>query len=145
MTDHQKTDAGALPTAEFAFPGPVRDKLVAAILGGAKTSTTGLVAEYEHCGEALPRVGARSAVVDSDNRPVAVIEVTEVRVVALADVDLAHALDEGEGHTTVAEWRADHETFWHSAELRAAMDDPAFTVDDATPVVLERFRVVPAS
>ena len=40
--------------AEFGFPGPLRDKLVAAILDGAKTSTTALVVEYEQDGEALP-------------------------------------------------------------------------------------------
>ena len=44
-----------LPLAEFAFPGPLRDQLVAAILSGAKTTTTGLVADYEHEGESLPR------------------------------------------------------------------------------------------
>jgi hypothetical protein len=32
-----------LPTVEFAFPGPLRDRLVAAILDGTKTSTTGLL------------------------------------------------------------------------------------------------------
>lgn len=37
----------SLPKAEFAFPGPLRDQLVAAILDGSKTSTTGLVADYE--------------------------------------------------------------------------------------------------
>jgi uncharacterized protein YhfF len=38
--------AGDLPVAEFAFPGPLRDQLVAAILAGEKTTTTGLVADY---------------------------------------------------------------------------------------------------
>jgi uncharacterized protein YhfF len=95
-----------------------------------------------HEGEALPEVGNRAVVVDSAEHPVAVIEVTDVRVVPLAKVDLDHALDEGEGHTTVAEWRADHERFWDSEEMRAAMDDPAFTVDDSTLAVLERFRLV---
>ncbi|WP_181361950.1 ASCH domain-containing protein [Streptomyces sp. MA5143a] len=133
---------GSLPTAEFAFPGPLRDRLVAAILDGAKTSTTGLVVDYEHEGEALPAVGDRSVVVDSDERPVAVIEVTGVRVAPLADVDLAHVVDEGEGHTSVAEWREGHERFWHSEEMRAALGDPGFTVDDTTSAVLERFRLV---
>ena len=99
-------------------------------LDGSKTSTTGLVADYEHCGDPLPQVGDRLAVVDSSDRPVAVIEVTGVRVARLAEVDLAHAVDEGEGFTTVAEWRSDHEAYWHSAEMRHAMDDPAFTVRD---------------
>ncbi|MCT2591454.1 ASCH domain-containing protein [Streptomyces sp. N2-109] len=135
-----------LPRAEFAFPGPLRDQLVAAILSGAKTSTTGLHAEYEIAGEALPRAGERSVVVDSGERPVAVIELTQVRVLRLADVDLAHAVDEGEGHTTVASWRAGHENFWHSPEMRAALGQTPggldFTVDDDTLVVTERFRLL---
>jgi uncharacterized protein YhfF len=147
-----------LPRAEFAFPGPLRDRLVAAILDGSKTATTSLLHEYEHFGEPLPRAGSRSELIDSADEPVAVIETVEVRVVPLADVDLAHARDEGEGHETVAAWRAGHERFWHSEEMRAALGDgdgeedragdrdaaggAAFTVDDATPVVLERFRLV---
>ncbi|MEV8099941.1 ASCH domain-containing protein [Kitasatospora sp. NPDC085879] len=131
-----------LPKAEFAFPGPLRDALVAAILDGSKTSTTGLVAEYEKLGEPLPSAGLREAVVDSDERVVAVIELTEVRIAPLAEVDLAHAVAEGEGYGSVAEWRAGHESFWHSEELRAVLEDPAFTVDASTPLVLQRFRVV---
>lgn len=142
MTPDDTDDTASPPRVEFAFPGPLRDRLVAAILSGAKTTTTGLLAEYEREGEPLPEVGRRAAVVDSDDRPVAVIEVTDVRVVPLADVDLAHAVDEGEGHTDVAGWRADHERFWHGDEMRAALGDPGFTVDDSTLIVLERFRLV---
>ena len=136
------SDFTSMRRAEFGFPGPLRDRLVAAILDGSKTSTTGLVVDYEHEGEPLPDVGSRWVVVDSDERPVAVIEVTGVRVVPLAQVDLAHVTAEGEGDADVAEWRAGHEQFWHSEEMRAALEDPEFTVDDATPVVLERFRLV---
>ena len=135
-------DLASLPTAEFAFPGPLRDQLVAAILDGSKTSTTELVADYEHEHESLPEVGNRSVVVDSDDRPIAIIEVTGVRVVPLTQVDLAHVLDEGEGYSSVAEWRANHERFWHSAEMRAALEDPGFTVHDATLAVLKRFRLI---
>ncbi|HEX2774133.1 MAG TPA: ASCH domain-containing protein [Micromonosporaceae bacterium] len=131
-----------LPRAEFAFPGPLRDKLVAAILSGAKTSTSGLVLGYERENEPLPEVGRRSAVVDSEDRRVAVIELTEVRIVRLADIDLQHALDEGEGYESVAQWRAGHETFWHSAEVRAELGDPGFTVDDDTLVLAQRFRLL---
>jgi uncharacterized protein YhfF len=40
-----------LPIFEFAFPGPLRDKLVAAVLDGTKTTTTGLLQDYEIEGE----------------------------------------------------------------------------------------------
>jgi uncharacterized protein YhfF len=131
-----------LPRMDFAFPGPLRDQLVAAILSGLKTSTSGLVLEYEKEGKPLPTAGQRFAVVDSGDRRVAAIELTEVRVVRLADVDLQHAVDEGEGDESVAQWRAGHEKFWHSAEVRAELGDPAFTVNDDTLVLTQRFRLV---
>ncbi|MCY0904620.1 ASCH domain-containing protein [Arthrobacter sp. H14-L1] len=143
MTLHYSpAEVAALPPAEFGFPGPLRDQLVAAILDGSKTSTTGLVIDYAVCGEALPRVGERSAVIDSHSRPAAVLEVTAVDVCALGHVDLQHAVDEGEGYTSLAQWRADHEAYWHSTQMRAALECPDFTVDDQTQVVLERFRLI---
>ncbi|MGK5442087.1 ASCH domain-containing protein [Micromonospora sp. URMC 105] len=131
-----------LPKTEFAFPGPLRDQLVAAVLAGAKTSTTGLLQDYERDGEPLPVVGERSVVVDSADRPVALIELTEVRVVRLGDVDLDHAQDEGEGYQSVAAWRAGHEAYWHGPDYRGWLGDPEFTVDDDTLAVAERFRLL---
>ena len=131
-----------LPTAEFAFPGPLRDRLVAAILSGAKTTTSGLVLAYERENEPLPEVSQVSAVVDSQGRRLAAIELTEVRVIRIADVDLQHSLDEGEGYESVAQWRAGHEAFWHSAELRSELGDPDFTVNDDTLIVAERLRLL---
>jgi uncharacterized protein YhfF len=131
-----------LPVAEFAFPGPPRDQLVTAILTGRKTTTTGLAIDYEHAGEPLPEPGLRQAVADSAGNLVAVIETTAVRVIRLGDVDLAHAVGEGEGYSSVAEWRTGHERYWHSGEMRAALGDPDFTVDDDTLVVAETFRLV---
>lgn len=131
-----------LPHAEFAFPGPLRDVLVAAILDGSKTSTTSLAAEYELSDEPLPRVGARQLVIDSAGQPAGVIETTGVRQALLGGVDWEHARDEGEGYDSVAQWRAGHEEFWHSPEMRDSLGDAAFTVTDGTLVVLERFRLV---
>ncbi|MET8325278.1 ASCH domain-containing protein [Streptomyces sp. NPDC005181] len=126
----------------LAFPGPLRDQLVEAVLSGAKVSTTGLLAEYEAEKEELPPVGERSALIDSAGREIAVVEVTEVRILRLGDIDLQHVIDEGEGDTSAAEWRASHERFWQGEEMREALGDPEFTVDDGTLIVAERFRVV---
>jgi uncharacterized protein YhfF len=120
--------------AEFGFPGELRDQLVGAILSGKKTSTTGLFAEYEEEGEAVPEPGARQLVIDSEGRGVAVIELTSVEVVAIREIDLAFAIDEGEDFRSVAEWREAHERFW-----RSYRDEP---IDDETLVVAERFRLV---
>jgi uncharacterized protein YhfF len=130
-----------LPRREFADPGPVRDEVVAAILAGAKTTTTGLLLGYERAGEPVPEPGQRFAVVDSAGLPAGVIELTEVRAVKVADIDLRHVLDDGD--ESIAAWRSAHEEEWHSAEMRAVLGDPGFTVGDDTEVLAQRFRLVP--
>jgi uncharacterized protein YhfF len=132
-----------LPRREFADPGPVRDAVVAAILAGAKTTTTGLLLACERAGEPVPEPGQRFAVVDSAGEPAGVIELTEVRVVRAADIDLRHVLDDGD--ESVAAWRAAHEEEWHSAEMRELLGDPGFTVSDDTQVLAQRFRLVAAA
>ncbi|SDM53044.1 ASCH domain-containing protein [Streptomyces wuyuanensis] len=114
---------------------------MAAVLSGEKVSTTGLFAEYEAEREDLPGPGERHALIDSVGRATAEPEVTEVRVLPLGEVDSEHALDEGEGHRSVAEWRVAHERFRHGPQMREALGDPGFTVRRA-PVVAERFRVL---
>lgn len=131
-----------LPIGEFAFPGELRDRLVAAIVAGEKTTTSCLHLELEIDGERLPEAGDREVVVDSDGLPVAVIEMTGVRVLPLADVDERHAQDEGEGFRGVDDWRRGHEEYWHGAEYREAIGRPGFTVDDDTLVVAMRFRLL---
>ncbi len=131
-----------LPPAQFGFPGPLRDKLVAAILAGAKTSTTGLLEEYAREGSPVEEVGALEVVVDSDGRGVAVIETTEVTVKRMGDVDLQFAIDEGEGFETVEDWYEAHVRFFTSPEMTAVLGDPPVAIDDDTLVVCARFRVV---
>jgi uncharacterized protein YhfF len=130
----QGREIDGLPPAEFAFPGDLRDRLVALILQGVKTAGAGLLAEYEEDGEEVPKPGDRFVLVDSDDRGVAVIESVEVRVVRAGDVDEQFARDEGEGFETVADWRAAHERFWGGYRPEPITDD--------TLVVCDRFRLV---
>lgn len=133
-------DFDDLPRLEFADPGPVRDLVVAAVLAGTKTTTTGLALAYEREGRALPAVGQRFAVVGSHGRPVAVIEMTEVRTVRVGEIDLRHVLDDGD--ESIAQWREAHEEYWHSNEVRQLLGEPDFTVDEDTAVLAQRFRLV---
>lgn len=131
-----------LPISEFAFPGPLRDRLISVILDGRKVTTTSLALEYEIGREPLPSEGQYSVVVDSYDRPVCVIETTAVLIVPLGEVGYEHVVDEGEGHATVSDWRAGHENFWRSKEKVDSLGESTITLDDATLVVLERFRVI---
>ena len=134
-----------LRRAEFGFPrSDLRRRLVAAILRGEKTSTSGLVSDYERDGDPLPVAGERFVLVDEDDREVGVIETTEVRVTTIGAVELQFAVEEGEGFSSVAEWRAAHERFWlsYADETRAWLGDPGWLPSDETPIVCERVRLV---
>jgi uncharacterized protein YhfF len=139
-----RSDLVGLEAWGFAFPGPLRDKLTALALAGTKTTTAGLYVEVELGDDAMSVPGAREVLLDSDERPVAVIEVVDCRVARLADVDDRHAIDEGEGYANTHEFRVAHERFWNGYidELRGRLGDPTFTIDDDTLIVLQRFKVV---
>lgn len=131
--------------AELGFAGTaLREQLVAAVLRGEKTATAGLLVDYERDGEPLPEVGERLALIGNEGRDVAVLEITEVRVLRIADADLQFARDEGEGFESVADWRQAHDRFWRSYadEIRDYLGDPGWDVDDDTLFVAERFRLV---
>ncbi len=139
-----RADLAGLSAWGFAFPGPLRDELTALALAGTKTTTAGLLAEMEAEDEALPIRGMREVLLDSDERPVAVIETVECRVVRLADVDDRHAIGEGEGYADAHEFRVAHERFWNGYldDMRTTLRDPDFALTDDTLVVLQRFRVI---
>ena len=137
-------DLASLPRWGFADPGPLRDELTALALAGTKTTTAGLLVELELDGEAVPEPGAREIMIDSSDRPVAVVETVECPVKRLADVDDQHAIDEGEGYANAAEFRVDHERFWNGYidDLRRRLGDPSFALTDDTLIVCQRFRIV---
>jgi uncharacterized protein YhfF len=139
-----RPDLADLPAWGFAFPGPGRDKLTTLALAGTKTTTAGLYVEVELGDDAMSVPGTREVLLDSDQRPVAVIETVDCRVARLADVDDRHAIDEGEGFANTHQFRVAHERFWNGYidELRDGLGDPTFTIDDDTLVVLQRFKVI---
>lgn len=139
-------DLASLPRWGFAEPGPLRDELTALALAGTKTTTAGLLVEMEADGETVPEPGAREVLIDSLDRPVAVVETVACPVRRLADVDDEHARDEGEGYADAAAFRVAHERYWNGYidELRARIGDPDFALGDDTLIVCQRFRIVAA-
>jgi uncharacterized protein YhfF len=130
----------------FADPGPLREELTALALAGAKTTTASLYLEFEMDSESIPVSGQRDTLVDSSDRPVAIVETISVRVVRLADMDDQHAIDEGEGYADAAAFRVSHERYWIESgvvdRVRAHLGDPDWSIDDDTLIVAERFRIV---
>jgi uncharacterized protein YhfF len=131
------------PAARFGLPGPLRDRLVDAVLRGEKTATSSLLAEWDADNTPLPAVGDRLTVVDSDDRPVGLIEISAASVIRLGDVDLDIVRAEGEGFSSVREWRNSHEKFWRERVIPRLPAPLAIPLVDDTEIVVERFRVIP--
>lgn len=131
-----------IPLGEYAFPGPLRDALVSAILDGSKTTTSSLFVEYGFDESAVNAVGSREAVVDSHGSIVCVTRIVNVEIMRLGDVPLAHAIAEGEGFTSVAEWREAHEAFWRSQEFLEYYGH--IDLNEDTPIVCLTFAIDPA-
>lgn len=127
-----------LPRGEFAFPGPLRDALVKAILDGAKTATASLLAEYPNDYQPYEAVGSLEAVLDSHDNVVCVIRTTDVQIRRLADVSDEHAIAEG-GYADANEWRIGHERYWRSPEFVEYIGE--LEIDDDTQVVCQRFTI----
>jgi uncharacterized protein YhfF len=110
----------------------LRRRLVDAVLRGDKTATASLRSFYEpFTTEPMPWAGERCVLVGFSDEPLGMVAVTEVTVVALDEVDLQFALDEGEGYSSVAEWRAAGLQYW-----------AAEGANQKTLVVCERFRLI---
>lgn len=120
------------PAWSFGATPQQADELLALVLDGTKTATASARADYDQFDEPLPEPGLLGIVLDGQAHPRALVVTTEVRVTPFADVDEAHAREEGEGDRTLAHWRRVHERFFteHAAG--------GFAPD--MPVVLERFR-----
>ena len=121
----------ALPPFELGYPRTeLRRQLVDAVLRGEKTATSALLEDYEAGDETPENIGSRCALLGYDDEPVAVVEVTESRVIPAAQVNERFARDEGEGFETVDDWREAHERFFGRP------------IEPETQIVAVRFRVV---
>jgi uncharacterized protein YhfF len=119
---------------ELGSKGEMQDRLNALVLAGDKRATAGLWNEdYVAEGEVLDEVGERQALLDDDGTLIAVIEVTRVDQVPFAEVTWAFAQEEGEGFTSIEDWRDGPRGYWA---------DEGITVDDVTPIVCVWFDVV---
>jgi uncharacterized protein YhfF len=120
-----------LPPFELGYAHTeLRRQLVAAVLAGEKTATSGLWSEYEAEGAQLDVPGARYILHDYDDEPVGIVEVTEARLLPAAEIDVAFARDEGEGFESVDDWRVAHEDFFQQP------------IESDTEIVAIRFRLV---
>ena len=120
----------------WAF-GVEADLLAQLVAIGEKTATASAYPLYELEKEPLPKTGAYSVILDSNDNGVCVIQTQKVTVVPFGEVTAEHAYKEGEGDKSLDYWREVHEKFFTECLNEAGLK---FTSD--MKVVCEEFSVV---
>lgn len=121
------------------MPGDERiaDRLVGLYLDGRKTAGSGLVADYENAGDALPQVGDHWIVLDASGAPRCIVRTETVEFHAFRDVPERIAVAEGEGDLSLDHWRRGHARFFAPFLAEWGVDDL-----DGALVVTEFFTLV---
>ena len=120
----------------WAF-GVEADLLAHLVAIGEKTATASAYPLYDLGNEPLPKTGAYSVILDSNDNGVCIIQTQKVTVVPFSEVTAEHAYKEGEGDKSLDYWREVHEKFFAECLNEAGLK---FTSD--MKVVCEEFSVV---
>ncbi len=113
------------------------DYLAQLVIEGVKTATCSAYIFYELENESLPTTEDYSVILNSEERPIAIIKTNEVTVTPMNEVSIDFAVAEGEGDRTYRYWWQAHETFFTN-ELNAIGQE--FSEDML--LVCERFEVI---
>jgi len=113
------------------------DELAQLVISGKKTATASAYIEYEVLNEPMPAVGNCSVILNSQDKPVAIIRTVDVQILPMNEVPLEFAIAEGEGDLSYEHWWNGHKKFFtmELAELGKEFSEDML-------VVCERFELI---
>jgi uncharacterized protein YhfF len=121
----------------FGGEGEIADELAALVLAGKKRATASLAVEYTSLGEALPKAGDLSIILNGTGSPVAIIERTSVEVVPFHAVTAEFAATESEGDGSLKYWQEAHT--WYFGQVCERLGG---RLEATTPVLCQCFKMV---
>ncbi|HDR7392528.1 ASCH domain-containing protein [Bacillus toyonensis] len=107
------------------------------VIDGIKTATCSCHTFYELENEPLPTTNDYSIILNSQDKPVAIIKTIEVTVTPMNEVSEEFAIAEGEGDCTYNYWKDTHVRFF-TKEL----NEFGFTFSEDMLLVCERFELI---
>ncbi|MGF9725606.1 ASCH domain-containing protein [Bacillus safensis] len=138
--DYWKEKSEQAPADAFvsawAF-GSDPDHLLDLVKQGKKTATCSGHLFYEKEQEPLPQPGQYAVILDSQEKPKAIIEITQVDVMPMNEVPESFAQAEGEGDLSYDYWYREHKEFFTEALQSYGLD---FKEDML--LVCERFKLI---
>jgi uncharacterized protein YhfF len=93
---------------QFGDSSALADELGNLILKGVKTATCSALWEWEAEGSDLPKMGAKTIVLDGNKNPLCIIETTAIAIRAFSEIDTQFAYEEGENDRSLESWRKEH-------------------------------------
>lgn len=117
--------------------GVVPDELAKMVIMGNKTTTTSTYAGYEARNEPVPHVGKCSVILNSQDKPVAIIKVVDVKIMPMNEVPMEHRASEGDCGQHSELWWDIHEEYFTSILAARGQE---FTEDML--VVCEKFEMI---
>jgi uncharacterized protein YhfF len=133
----EEPPAAYVEAGGFGFTEEDARAIAPLVLDGIKTATGCPLWSYEVDGKPIPRVRDLWIVTAGTDKPVCVIETTEVRTIPFDEVTEDYARDGGEDDRSLESWRR---MYWKYilSECERIRREPS---GDA-PLVMERFKVV---
>ncbi len=96
----------------FGDSPEMADDLLAYVLTGEKTATSGMLSDFEHDGDPVPKKGDKNIILNGEKEPKCVIEFVDVQQKKFNEVDEVFALKEAEGFKSLQDWRDLHWDFF---------------------------------
>lgn len=124
-------------TESFGDNPALANELGWLVVRGIKTATCSALWEWEEAGNPIPQPGLITIVLDGYDKPMCIIETTEVYVCRFNTVDEEFAHAEGEGDLSLEYWREAHINFFSRTLPKIGKE-----FSDSMPLVCERFRVI---
>jgi len=88
------------------------DELAQLVISGRKTATASAYIGYEIENEPIPSIGKYSIILNSQDKPVAIIKTIDVQVLPMNEVPEEFAVAEGEGDLSYEYWWNGHKEFF---------------------------------
>ncbi len=121
----------------FGDTESLSDELCELVRRGIKTATCASLHHMQQDADPIPQIGSFSIVTDFFNKPLCILEYTDVFIRPYNEVDAQFAFDEGEDDRTLDAWRTAHRNYFTRTLIEAGL---SFSED--MPLVCQRFRIV---
>ena len=117
--------------------GVIPDELAEMVITGKKTTTTSTYSGFEARNEQVPHVGKCSIILNSKDKPVAIIEVVDVAVMPMNEVSMEHRANEGDYGQHGELWWDIHEEYFTSI-----LAERGEVFSESMLVVCEKFKLI---